>query len=628
MPAPFEAAAKLLLKKKQPGALAGLIQAASTVGGGEIGKRVGTRIAKGATNAELASLEKELAAGRKWASGKFGKDVPEFVLFRRYSETASRNDLPGALNVVKDQMQLNALKKLESGHAQQLAAHMSKYENTGKGAGMAIGYGLSKAVPELMHRARVKRLAKKLSTGAAVGGGTAAGGIILYNKNKGKVKKAFIDKLSGGPPAGLALEAVGKLLSGGRGAVTAIEGTAAKGLEFARNAKGMVMPGVVGKPMSNVTGAVAKPRVSATEATLPTATAALKPAETAVGQVAEGAAQKGAPLNLPPTGFNRANTYFYEPPPGPLGMSAPAAAQPAAQVAAGTPIAPTRALTSNQMLRARRAAPGEFKFTELTRPQAEGVSTTIRLSPAERIRAQALELKPTGRVMGALRSARESLARAIAPRGAVAENIVRPFGAGTLAQREAEIAGLEATGVAKAQRDRSLRARIARGLAGDTSAVAAVPVVRNAEVLSAGRSVVAKREAAAAAERAAAQTESTAAGQAAKGETAAAEQAAKGEATAAGGAVPTTVEGARGVVDKYLGEVAASLEKSNPTMYAFLKDNGAAISLAAAPLVAMYGTKVGTNMAIKATLEKAAPWAAGGLAAGAGFGMLSRGGKD
>lgn len=55
----------------------------------------------------------------------------------------------------------------------------------------------------------------------------------------------------------------------------------------------------------------------------------------------------------------------------------------------------------------------------------------------------------------------------------------------------------------------------------------------------------------------------------------------------------------------------------------FAVKHGATIAMIMAPLVAHMGERAAFNVAMKQTMEKAAPWAAGGLAAGAGFGMLS-----
>ena len=78
-----------------------------------------------------------------------------------------------------------------------------------------------------------------------------------------------------------------------------------------------------------------------------------------------------------------------------------------------------------------------------------------------------------------------------------------------------------------------------------------------------------------------------------------------------------------GGLKKWLDSIAASNPKANE----IIKEWGPSILATAGPLVALYGEKAAMQMALRQTMEKAVPYAAGGLAVGAGFGMLSNNNK-
>jgi hypothetical protein len=187
-------------------------------------------------------------------------------------------------------------------------------------------------------------------------------------------------------------------------------------------------------------------------------------------------------------------------------------------------------------------------------------------------------------------SLRQGLGRAVAPKGILptAEQLATASNPENLVALARRRAGEQALGITSAQEAarsaESLRAQAGAAIAGTERPVAAaIPTATRAEALQAGK--------------------------------AAEEAGAQGAAEAAKNPVAT-----------YITDIANSFKETNPKLYQTLTDYGPAISAIAAPLVGMYGAKQATNIAIQQALTKAAPWAAGGLAAGAGFGLLSRGG--
>jgi hypothetical protein len=66
-----------------------------------------------------------------------------------------------------------------------------------------------------------------------------------------------------------------------------------------------------------------------------------------------------------------------------------------------------------------------------------------------------------------------------------------------------------------------------------------------------------------------------------------------------------------------------SIAGANPQAAKFISEWGPTITATAAPLVALWGEKQAVRVALQKTMEQAVPYAAGGLAVGAGFGMLS-----
>ena len=652
MPSPFEAVARRLLKKKEPGVVANAIQAAAAFGGGELGKRVGTRMAKKSIPEDTLILKKELDAGRKWLADKFGKDEPEFELYRRYVKAGKDNDVGGALNIVKDQMKYNALKRMESGYAHDISAHSSRYEGPGKFVGMLAGYGVSKGVPDLVHRGRVKRLARKLRIGTTAGAGTAAGGLMLYNKKRRKEKKAELLKEAATPffPAAFrsATGGISRMLGRGTEAAYGAGNLAQRSIELAGERELGIQGGnflfkqprnFMANSFSNATSEVAQKAgrqiAGADEAiryapnTQPVLRGEFHAPERTINFQAfdvKGNLRPNVPVNVYATPLQPVGTAVA--PPAPRIRFGDSSYKYPGQVGAGV---------VNSTFNPEGAALAS-RAAQLASPAASRASAGAEVLAAGRKAVPVLGGEPTlaqrylptftraaETTSAGLVSARQAVGRRLAPAGIVpsaAELGANPNVATNLEGLANLRAGERALGIEQARQAElartSLSAKAGAGIAGVPvpAAPVVVPAVPKAEVLSAG---AAAREAEAVAARKAA--EEAAANKAAEGAANTAP-----EAAAAGG-IPTTVEGAQSTVGKYITDMSEAFKTSNPQIHAFLKDNGPAIAIAAAPFIAMYGTKVGTNMAIKATLEKAAPWAAGGLAAGAGFGMLS-GGRD